>query len=104
MRAESAIEIARASLALAFPDATQEGLTRAAELVVRWGSEGVGVSLAPDLAERMLQDLLAVTHQQPELFMGEREDEARADPAPYRVWTRPEEGEDLSPPMAPRRG
>ncbi|UZJ30363.1 hypothetical protein [Streptomyces endophytica] len=44
MQAESAVEIVRASLALAFPTATEEGLTRAAELVLRWGSEGVGFS------------------------------------------------------------
>ncbi|AOP50753.1 hypothetical protein [Streptomyces lydicus] len=112
MQAESAVEIVRASLALAFPTATDEGLTRAAELVLRWGSEGVGVQLEPDLAERMLLDLIAVTGQDPGEF-----EEARAPrteltyvrPALSRAWSRTSETQDRlpyipRPPERPGRG
>lgn len=101
MRAQSAVEIARASLVLAFPDATDEGLTKAAELIVRWGSEGVGARLDPQLAERMLLDLMAITDQDPERVP--REDFEHPRPAPTRLWTRTEETENLRiPPASPR--
>ncbi|MGW1651225.1 hypothetical protein [Streptomyces atratus] len=88
MRAQSAVEIARASLALAFPAATDEGLTRAAELIVRWGSEGVGVQLEPALAERMLLDLMDITGQDLESFPRLEYGDVR--PSDTRVWHRSE--------------
>lgn len=97
MQAESAVEIARASLALAFPTATDEGLTRAAELVLRWGSEGVGVQLEPDLAERMLLDLMTIAGQEPGAFTRERAprtDLTTVAPAGSRAWSRTDETQD----------
>ncbi|MBL1091409.1 MULTISPECIES: hypothetical protein [Streptomyces] len=105
MQAESAVEIVRASLALAFPTATEEGLTRAAELVLRWGSEGVGVQLEPDLAERMLHDLILVTGQDADEFDAAREpggDLTRVEPAQSRAWSRTRETQDDGLPYIPR--
>ncbi len=105
MQAESAVEIVRASLALAFPTATDEGLTRAAELVLRWGSEGVGVQLEPDLAERMLLDLMAVAGQEPREFeaaRAPRTDLTYVEPAASRAWSRTAETRDDGLPFIPR--
>ncbi|MGW1840473.1 hypothetical protein [Streptomyces sp. NPDC002067] len=112
MQAESAVEIVRASLALAFPTATDEGLTRAAELVLRWGSEGVGVQLEPDLAERMLLDLMAVAGQDPTEFAHARAPRTEltfVPPATSRAWSRTNETRDdypfvPRPPEPPGRG
>ncbi|MFF8999216.1 hypothetical protein [Streptomyces achromogenes] len=60
MRSDDAVEIMRASLALAFPTASAEGLTRAAETLIRWGSEDVEDHLDQELIARMLLDLLGV--------------------------------------------
>lgn len=61
MRSRSAVENARISLRLAFPDATHEGLDRAAQLIVRWAAEGVGSTLGPRLSALMYEDLYSVT-------------------------------------------
>lgn len=102
MRTRSAVEIARASLALAFPQATEEGLDRAAQLVVRWGSEGVGEKLDESLTELLIQDLQAIT-QSPEPIR--RVDEGRARPASpeLRVWrtTAETQGRRPGPPTPP---
>ncbi|KUL38459.1 hypothetical protein ADL22_18225 [Streptomyces sp. NRRL F-4489] len=111
MQAESAAEIVRASLALAFPTATDEGLTRAAEVVLRWGSEGVGEQLEPDLAERMLYDLMEVAQQDPQEFMAARAprpDGTRVEPAASRAWSQTSATRDElpyvpRPPAGPRR-
>ena len=60
MRSEDAVDIVRASLALAFPTASFEGLTRAAETVIRWGSEDAADFLNEPLTTRMLLDLAHV--------------------------------------------
>ncbi|MFE0374151.1 hypothetical protein ACFW1M_00925 [Streptomyces inhibens] len=112
MQAESAVEIVRASLALAFPTATDEGLTRAAECVLRWGSEGVGVQLEPDLAERMLSDLMRIARQNGEEFevaRAPRSELTTVRPAASRAWSRTAETEDRlpyipRPPERPGRG
>ena len=57
---EDALEIVRASLALAFPTASAEGLARAAETIIRWGSEDVAEHLDDRLTARMLLDLMEV--------------------------------------------
>ncbi|WSQ09913.1 hypothetical protein OG604_20285 [Streptomyces sp. NBC_01231] len=88
MPTESAVELARASLALAFPQASDEELTRAAELVVRWGSEGVGQRLDPSHAERMHLDLMAALGENPDEV--ERRYYSEARPARTRFWTRPD--------------
>jgi len=96
MPTESAVELARASLALAFPQASDEELTRAAELVVRWGSEGVGEELDPAHAERMLLDLMTVVGEQPDM---RRVYQPEVRPARTRFWTRPHNA-----PRLPGRG
>ncbi|UWE08593.1 hypothetical protein [Actinacidiphila bryophytorum] len=85
MRTRSAVEIARASLALAFPTATEEGLDRAAQLVVRWGSQGVGERLTAQLRELMLEDLEIITQSAQPLARVEEPRARRADPQ-ERVW------------------
>jgi hypothetical protein len=57
---EDAVEIVRVSLALAFPTASAEGLTRAADAIIRWGAEDVAEHLTDPLTMRMLIDLLDV--------------------------------------------
>ncbi|MGC0339964.1 hypothetical protein [Streptomyces sp. SLBN-8D4] len=94
MPAESAVELARASLVLAFPDASDEQLTRAAELVVRWGSEGVGERLDPAHAERLLMDLITVFGEVP---VGRRAYSPRVNASPTRFWTRPDSAPILHP-------
>lgn len=85
MRTRSAVEIARASLALAFPTATEEGLDRAAQLVVRWGSQGVGDQLTGPLRELLLEDLEIITQSTQPLARVEEPRTRRA--APHeRVW------------------
>lgn len=93
MRSEDAVEVVRASLALAFPGASTEGLTKAAELVVRWGSEGVAEHLDQALTRRMLQDLLEVTGAR-RFEMADPEWERGDPPADYRTWSRPEQVHD----------
>ncbi|MFJ3900406.1 hypothetical protein [Streptomyces sp. NPDC090025] len=92
MRSEDAVEIVRASLALAFPTATDEGLTRAAETVIRWGSEDVADHLNEPLSTRMLLDLLSVAEVGPyELRPAESGWPGRrrlATAARYRTWSR----------------
>ncbi|MFF5425853.1 MULTISPECIES: hypothetical protein [unclassified Streptomyces] len=90
MRSEDAVEIVRASLALAFPTASAEGLNRAAETVIRWGTEGVADDLNPELTSRMLLDLLEVADVPPEDFHPAEPDHPLAEPAAYRTWSRTE--------------
>ncbi|MFE0651641.1 hypothetical protein ACFVZH_23935 [Streptomyces sp. NPDC059534] len=97
MRSRSAVEIARASLALAYPQATEDGLDRAAQLIVRWSSEGVGERLDSELTELLLQDLQTIT----ESPVGIRAVDERRSPAAAperRVWRRASE---IPPPQAP---
>lgn len=94
MRAEDAVEIVRASLALAFPGASAEGLSRAAELVVRWGAEGVAEHLDQALTRRMLLDLLVVSGA-PAPELADRQSPSRGPTAWWRTWSRPEEGPEL---------
>lgn len=114
MQSGDAVEIVRASLALAFPGASAEGLSKASELVVRWGAEGVAEHLDQALTRRMLQDLLGVTGA-PRVERADPEWERGSPPANYRTWSRPEQtaddvpfrhrppdGDDGEPP--PRRG
>lgn len=61
MRSRSAIENARASLVLAFPHATEDGLDRAAQLVVRWAAEGIGATLDPSRSALLYEELWSVT-------------------------------------------
>ncbi|GHG10601.1 hypothetical protein [Streptomyces zaomyceticus] len=91
MRSEDAVEIVRASLALAFPTATAEGLTRAAETVIRWGAEDVADHMNGPLTSQMLVDLLEVAGVPEEEFRpAEPETYLPAEPAGYRTWTRTE--------------
>ncbi|WP_053706383.1 hypothetical protein [Streptomyces sp. WM6373] len=90
MRSEDAVEIVRASLALAFPTASAEGLNRAAETVIRWGTEGVADDLNAGLTTRMLLDLLQVAGISPEDFRLAEPDHPFAEPAEYRTWSRTE--------------
>ncbi|MFF8259978.1 hypothetical protein [Streptomyces virginiae] len=90
MRSEDAVEIVRASLALAFPTASAEGLTRAAETVIRWGTEEVAEDLNAGLTTRMLLDLVQVAGIPPEDFRLAEPDRPFADPAAYRTWSRTE--------------
>ncbi|MEV0530388.1 hypothetical protein [Kitasatospora sp. NPDC050463] len=91
MRSEDAVEIVRATLALAFPTASAEGLTRAAETVIRWGSEEAAQQLDEGLTTRMLLDLLGAAGVEPADFrpaergwLARRYEEA----AEYRTWSR----------------
>lgn len=99
MRSEDAVEIVRASLALAFPTASAEGLTRAAETVLRWGSEDVAEQLNGPLTTRMLMDLLQVAGVPPEDFEPADEQwvERAAEPARYRIWSRADVMQPLLP-------
>ncbi len=100
MSSEDAIEIVRASLALAFPTASAEGISRAAETVIRWGSEGVAEHLNDSLTTRMLLDLAQVSgvsleetgSAEPDWLSSLRIEMA----AQYRTWSRTE-GMDLFP-------
>ncbi|MFE3038024.1 hypothetical protein ACFXKY_40985 [Streptomyces canus] len=98
MRSEDAIEIVRTSLSLAFPGASAEGLARAAEHVVRWGAEGAAEELTPELAQRMLADLMLLSGFNYADF--EAADLRRMEmvrPADYRTWSRPDQAEDRLP-------
>ncbi|MFF4711421.1 hypothetical protein ACFY2V_08425 [Streptomyces eurythermus] len=91
MRSDDAVEIMRASLALAFPTASAEGLTRAAETLIRWGSEDVEDHLDQELIARMLLDLLRVAGVAPRDFRPVDEDwdvdSLRDVAARYRTWS-----------------
>ncbi|GGR62446.1 MULTISPECIES: hypothetical protein [Streptomyces] len=91
MRSDDAVEIMRASLALAFPTASAEGLTRAAETLIRWGSEDVEDHLDQELIARMLLDLLRVAGVAPRDFRPVDEDwdgdALRETAARYRTWS-----------------
>ncbi|MFG2549966.1 hypothetical protein ACGFWF_08505 [Streptomyces sp. NPDC048581] len=97
MRSEDAVEIVRASLALAFPGASADGLARAAEHLLRWGAEGAAEHLGPEQSERMLEDLVFVGDFRVEEF--HRAEPARREvrPADYRVWSRPDQIRDSLP-------
>ncbi|MFF0433044.1 hypothetical protein ACFYU9_12565 [Streptomyces sp. NPDC004327] len=90
MRSEDAVEIVRASLALAFPTASAEGLTRAAESVLRWGSEDVAEHLNGPLTTRMLEDLLDIADVPHADYQPADEEwiERASEPAQYRIWSR----------------
>ncbi|GAA4842831.1 hypothetical protein [Kitasatospora terrestris] len=107
VRSEDAVEIVRATLALALPTASAEGLTRAAETVIRWGSEDVAQHLDRPLTDRLILDLLEVAGERAERAergeLGERvhppltfrpaEDRrhvGEATAAEYRTWSRTE--------------
>ncbi|MEV4941256.1 hypothetical protein [Streptomyces zaomyceticus] len=91
MRSEDAVEIVRASLALAFPTASAEGLTRAAETVIRWGAEDVADHLNGPLVRQMLEDLLEVADVPPQEFRpAEPETYYTSRRAGYRTWSRTE--------------
>lgn len=95
MRSEDAVEIVRASLALAFPTASAEGLTRAAETVIRWGAEDVAESLNGPLSTRMLLDVMDVAGVSPQGYPTAEpnllSEAAREMAANYRTWS-PSEG------------
>lgn len=104
MGSEDAVEIVRASLALAFPTASTEGLTRAAETLIRWGSEDVEAHLDEPLIARMLLDLLELAGVDPANFRPAEPEwnlsDVRGVAAPYRTWSH---SEDMSPlPFLPR--
>ncbi|MER6398072.1 hypothetical protein ABT263_18735 [Kitasatospora sp. NPDC001603] len=93
MRSEDAVEIVRAALALALPTASAEGLTRAAETVIRWGAEEATQQLDGPLTTRLLLDLLAVADVPPPDFRpAEPQWEGRLyeGGADYRTWSRSE--------------
>ncbi|MBT2448784.1 hypothetical protein J7F03_17135 [Streptomyces sp. ISL-43] len=99
MRSEDAVEIVRASLALALPTATAEGVARAAETIIRWGAEDVAEQLNAQLSGRLLLDILevaGVAYQdfdpaEPEEYLHGVETAAR-----YRTWSRTEGMEPLT--------
>jgi hypothetical protein len=94
VRSEDAVEIVRASLALAFPGASAEGLARAAEHLLRWGAEGADEQLNPELTERMLHDLVFVGDFRLEEFRPAEPERPRPSPARYRTWSRPDQVDD----------
>lgn len=104
MRSDDAVEIIRASLALAFPAASTERLERAAETLIRWGAEDVEEHLDQQLIARMLLDVLELAGVQPESFRPpEREWRAHSlneVAARYRTWSHSEGMEPL--PFLPR--
>lgn len=104
MRSDDAVEIIRASLALAFPAASTEGLARAAETLIRWGAEDVEEHLDQQLIARMLLDLLELAGVEPASFRpAEREWRAGSlmeVAARYRTWSHSEGMEPL--PFLPR--
>lgn len=113
MRSEDAVEIVRASLALAFPTATAEGLARAADLVITWGSEEAADHLADGLALRMFADLAEVCDVDPSDVQLAEPQYRDIGPTPYRTWSRSEHMDDRvnflprppdePPPRTPRR-
>lgn len=100
MRSRSAVENARASLVLAFPSATEEGLDRAAQMMVRWAAEGIGATLDPRLSALLYEELWSITGSR-----GRRPRPQLSDD----VWVPAEEGRrtwrpvDLPPPDPGRR-
>ncbi|MFZ3474479.1 hypothetical protein ACODT3_03685 [Streptomyces sp. 4.24] len=93
MRSEDAVEIVRASLALALPTATAEGVARAAETIIRWGAEDVAEQLNAPLTARMLLDILEVAGVVPQDFdpaEPERFVHGVETAAEYRTWSRTE--------------
>lgn len=98
MRSQDALEIARATLALALPLATDESLTRMAEAVIRWGAEDVEPHLTEELVSRMFADLLALADTGADSYtLAEDAWENRlAPPAEYRTWSRSEGMEPLA--------
>lgn len=97
MRSEDAVEIVRASLALAFPGASADGLARAAEHLLRWGAEGAAAHLGPELSERMLEDLVFVGGFDAEEFHRAEPARRGVRSADYRVWSRPDQIDDRIP-------
>ncbi|MEU1021809.1 hypothetical protein ABZ366_06835 [Streptomyces sp. NPDC005904] len=102
MRGEDALEIVRASLALAMPTASTDGLTRAAEAVLLWGSEDAADHLDESLSRRMLVDLFDAAHAapsefpaaEPEQFMHGWDRNAES-VAQYRTWAHTDDMADL---------
>ncbi|MFB6891137.1 hypothetical protein ACFCX4_17725 [Kitasatospora sp. NPDC056327] len=96
MRSEDAVEIVRATLALIFPGASAEGLTRAAETVIRWGAEEATRDLTEPLAIRMVFDLLEAAGERPDPRALRSVEEDWMSPARvesvahYRTWSRTE--------------
>jgi len=93
MPGEDALEIVRASLALAMPTASTDGLTRAAEAVLLWGSEDAADHLDDSLSRRMLVDLFGAARAEPRDFpAAEPEqfapgwDSSLESVAQYRTW------------------
>ncbi|MFI6446207.1 hypothetical protein [Kitasatospora sp. NPDC050543] len=86
----SAVEIARSMLGMLYPDATEEGLSEAAQLVVRWGSEGLGNDLDAELSETLAEDLadIAGSSARSDDFVGE----SHRGQAPHRRWRLPRTG------------
>ncbi|MFJ5229173.1 hypothetical protein ACIQBJ_04645 [Kitasatospora sp. NPDC088391] len=94
MRSEDAVEIVRAALAPALPTASAEGLTRAAETVIRWGSEEMAQELTEPLSTRMVLDLLSVARESPRGLRlaepGSMSEDRLGAAAHYRTWSRSE--------------
>ncbi|MCZ0985837.1 hypothetical protein [Streptomyces diastatochromogenes] len=97
VRSEDAVEIVRASLALAFPGASVDALARAAEHLLRWGAEGAAEHITPELSERMLEDLMFLSDFQPGEYRPAEPERRRPQAAPYRTWSRPDQAEDEYP-------
>ncbi|MET8558601.1 hypothetical protein ABZV64_27120 [Streptomyces sp. NPDC004959] len=108
MRSEDVVGLIEATLALAFPTASTQGLTRAAEAVARWGAEDAAQYLDDPLALRMITDLLRVAGV-PEGDYRPAEPSGRAMEweSEYRVWSHTDEMPSLPylprPPDRPRR-
>ncbi|WP_234010604.1 hypothetical protein [Streptomyces sp. SPB074] len=101
VRSEDVVGLIEATLALAFPTASTQGLTRAAEAVARWGAEDAAQYLDDPLTLRMITDLLQVAGV-PEGDYRPAEPAGRAMEweSEYRVWSHTDEMPDL--PYLPR--
>ncbi|WP_343244563.1 hypothetical protein [Streptomyces sp. SID11385] len=108
MRSEDVVGLIEATLALAFPTASTQGLTRAAEAVARWGAEDAAQYLDDPLALRMITDLLQVAGVPEDDYRpAEPDGRAMERESEYRVWSHTDEMPDLPylprPPDRPRR-
>jgi hypothetical protein len=88
----SLVELARGVLAEIFPDATEEGLDRGAEVLCRWSGEGIGDLLTESNYVLFIEDMAAVVGADPRIevpIIGTRrllDGEERREAVRLRLW------------------
>jgi len=77
----------RSALALAYPDATEEGLDEGARLLLRWGSEGLGAGLTGLHADLLAEEMAVIVRSVDGIARVEpRTEPTRNQPLPEPYW------------------